>query len=132
MTVYFTENNDLILFHFHMKNLNMFNILRIEMMKISLMKLSDTVVLSWRQREICILVCVCFYVNIRLNKNKSLVQQNLLNIRKSFLSIGRNKNLKSKLKKKMNQVTAKAKNVKFTEAFFLLKLQHLRWSTLLK
>ena len=36
MTVYFTKNDDLILFHFNMKKLNMFNFLHIKMMKISL------------------------------------------------------------------------------------------------
>ena len=35
MTVYFTKNDDLILFHFNMKKLNIFNFLRIKMMKIS-------------------------------------------------------------------------------------------------
>ena len=55
MTMYFTKNDDLILFHINMKMLNMFNFLHFKMMKI-LFKLSDTIVLSWRQREMCILV----------------------------------------------------------------------------
>ena len=54
MTVYFTKNDD---FHINMKKLNMFNFLHFKMMKI-LFKLSDTVVFSWRQREMCILVYV--------------------------------------------------------------------------
>ena len=57
MTVYFTKNDDLILFHFDMKELNVFNFLYIKMMKISF-EISDSNVLSWRQREICILVYV--------------------------------------------------------------------------
>ena len=57
MIVYFTKNDDLILFHINMKKLNMFNFLHFKMMKI-LFKLSDTIVLSWRQREMCILVYV--------------------------------------------------------------------------
>ena len=32
MTVYFTKNDDLILFHFNMKKLNLFNFRYIEMM----------------------------------------------------------------------------------------------------
>ena len=55
MTVYFTKNDDLILFHINMKKLNMFNFLHFKMMK-TLFKLSDTIVLSWRQREMCMLV----------------------------------------------------------------------------
>ena len=45
MTVYFIKNDDLILFHFNMKKLNMFNFLQIKMMK-TFLKLSDTIVLS--------------------------------------------------------------------------------------
>ena len=45
MTVYFTKNDDVILFHFNMKKLNMFNFLHFKMMKIFL-KVSDTIVLS--------------------------------------------------------------------------------------
>ena len=45
MTVYFTKNDDVILFHFNMKKLNMFNFLHFKMMKIFL-KLSGTIVLS--------------------------------------------------------------------------------------
>ena len=57
MTMYFTKNHDLILFHSDMKELNVFNFLYIKMMKISL-EISDSNVLSWRQREICIFVYV--------------------------------------------------------------------------
>ena len=65
--------------------------------------------------------CVCFYVIICLNKNKSLVRQNL----KSFLDIGRNNILQIKIykvkgKKVFNQTAAKAKNVELAKA--LLKL----------
>ena len=35
MTVYFTKTNDLILFHFNVKKLNMFHFLHIKMMRIS-------------------------------------------------------------------------------------------------
>ena len=35
MSMYFTKDDDLILFHFSMKKLNMFNFLHIKMMKIS-------------------------------------------------------------------------------------------------
>ena len=35
MTMYFTKNHDLILFHFNMEKLSMFNFLRIKMMRIS-------------------------------------------------------------------------------------------------
>ena len=71
MTVYFIKNDDLILFHFNMKKLNMFNFLHIKMMKIS-----DTIVLSWRQR----VIYLCFYVNIRFSKNRSNSQQNCNNV----------------------------------------------------
>ena len=93
MTVYFTKSNNLILFHFNMKKLNMFNFFHIKMMKISfeIIRHHYFVLVTTRNLH----TCVCFYVNIRLNKNKSLVQQNL----KSFLNIGRNKNLQSKKKK---------------------------------
>ena len=67
MTVHFAKNDDLILFHINMKKLNMFNFLHFKMMKI-LFKLSDTIVLSWRQRK-NVHTCVCFYVNIRLKLN---------------------------------------------------------------
>ena len=74
MTVYFTKNDDLILFHFDMKNLNMFNFLHIKMMKISF-EIIRHHCLVWQQREICIhLDYVCFYVNIHF---RSLVQQNV-------------------------------------------------------
>ena len=52
-----------------MKKLNMFNFLHLK-----ILKLSDTIVLSWRQREICTLI---FCVNIRFCKSRSYLQQNL-------------------------------------------------------
>ena len=75
MTVYFTKNDDLILFHFNMKKLNMFNFLHIKIMKISfeIIRRHCSVLATTRNLH----TCVCFYVNIRLNKNKSLEQQNL-------------------------------------------------------
>ena len=75
MTVYFTKNDDLILFHFNMKKLNMFNFLHIKMMKISFEIIRHhCLVLA---TKINLHTCVCFYLNIRFNKNRSLVQQNL-------------------------------------------------------
>ena len=93
MTVYFTKTDDLILFHFNMKKLNMFNFLHIKMMKISFEIIRHHCFVLATAKNLH--TCVYFYVNIRLNKNKSLVQQNL----KSFLNIGRNKNLQSKSEK---------------------------------
>ena len=75
MNVYFTKNDDLIFFHFNMKKLNMFNFLHIKMMKISfeIIRHHCFVLVTTRNLHIC----VCVYVIIRLNKNKSLVRQNL-------------------------------------------------------
>ena len=75
MTVYLTKNDDLILFHFNMKKLNMFNFLRIQMMKISFEITRHHCFVLATTRNLH--TCVCFYVNIRLNKDKSPVQQNL-------------------------------------------------------
>ena len=75
MTVYFTKNDDLILFHFNMKKLNMSNFLHIKMMKISFEIIRHHCLVLATKRNVH--TCVCFYVNIRLNKNRSLVQQNL-------------------------------------------------------
>ena len=75
MTVYFTKNDDLILFHFNMKKLNMFNFLHIKMMKISFEIIRDHCLVLATKRNVH--TCVCFYVNIRFNKNRSLAQQNL-------------------------------------------------------
>ena len=72
MTVHFTKNDDLIiLFHFNMKKLNLFNFLHIKMMKISFEIIGHYCFV----REICILMYI--YVIIRLNKNKGLVRKNL-------------------------------------------------------
>ena len=68
MTVYFTKNDDLILFHFNMKKLN------IKMMKISFEIIRHQCFVLTTTRNLH--TCVCFYINTRLNKNKSL-QQNL-------------------------------------------------------
>ena len=75
MTVYFTKNGDLILFHFNMEKLNMFNFLHIKMMKISFEIIRHHYLVLATKRNVH--TCVCFYVNIRFNKNRSLVQQNL-------------------------------------------------------
>ena len=40
MTVYFTKNNDLILFHFNMKKLNMLNMKKLNFLQIKMMKIS--------------------------------------------------------------------------------------------
>ena len=68
MTVYFTKNNDLILFHFTMKKLNMFNFLYIKMMKISFEIIRHHCFVLATTRNLH--TCVCFYVNICLNKKK--------------------------------------------------------------
>ena len=75
MTVYFTKNDDLILFHFNAKKLNMFNFLHIKMMKISfeIIKHHCFVLAATRNLH----TCIWFRINIRLNKTESLVQQNL-------------------------------------------------------
>ena len=75
MTVNFTKNDDLILFHFNMKKLNMSNFLHIKMMKISFEIIRHHCLVLATKRNVH--TCVCFYVNIPLNKNRSLVQQNL-------------------------------------------------------
>ena len=69
MTVHFTKNDDLILFHFNMKKLNMFNLLHIKMMKISfeIIRHHCFVLATMENLD----TSICFYVNIRLNKNKS-------------------------------------------------------------
>ena len=69
MTVYFTNNDDLILFHFNMKKLNMFNFLHIKIMKISFEIIGHHCFVLATTRSLH--TCVCFYVN------KSLVQQSL-------------------------------------------------------
>ena len=73
MTVYFTKNGDLILVHFNMKKLNMFNFLLIKMMKISFEVIRHHCFVLATTRNLH--TCVCFYVIIHLNKNK--IQENL-------------------------------------------------------
>ena len=73
MTVYFTKNDNLILFHFNMKKLNMFNFLYIKMMKNSFEIIRHYCFVLATTRNLH--TCVYFCVNIRLNKNESLVQQ---------------------------------------------------------
>ena len=75
MTVYFTKNDDLILFHLNMKKLNMFSFLHIKRMKISFEIIRHHCLVLATKRNVH--TCVCFYVNIRFNKNRSLLQQNL-------------------------------------------------------
>ena len=89
MTVYFTKNDDLILFHFNMKMLNMFNFLHIKMMKISFEIIRHHCLVLATKRNVH--TCVCFYVNIRFIINRSHAQQN--SFLRSFLNIGRNKNV---------------------------------------
>ena len=69
MTVYFTKNDDLILFHFNMEKLNMFSFLHIKMVKISFEIIIHHCFVVATTRKLP--TCVCFYVNIPLNKNKS-------------------------------------------------------------
>ena len=75
ITVYLRKNDDLILFHFNMKRLNMLNCLHIKMMKISFEIIRHHCFVLATTRNLH--TCVCFYVNIRLNKNKSLMLKNL-------------------------------------------------------
>ena len=63
------------------------------------MKLSDTIVLSWQQREICILE-YNFYVNARLNKNLEDIKIYKVSGKIIF-----------------NQMAPKAKDVELTKAF---------------
>ena len=74
MTVYFINSDDLILFHFNMKKLNIFNFLHINMMKVcfEIIRHHCFVLATTRNLQ----TCVCFYINIRLNKNKSQVLHN--------------------------------------------------------
>ena len=72
MTVHFIKNDDLILFHFNMKKLNMFNFLHIKMMKISFEIIRHhCLVLATRN------LLTTIYISIYLNKNESLAQRNL-------------------------------------------------------
>ena len=73
MTLYFTKNDDLILFHFNMRNLNMFNFLYIKMMKISFEIIRHHCLVLATKRNAH--TCLCFYVNIRFNKNRSLYKK---------------------------------------------------------
>ena len=63
MTSYFAKNDDLILFHFIMKKLNMFNFLHIKMMKISFGVIRHHCFVLATTRNLH--KCVCFYVNSR-------------------------------------------------------------------
>ena len=112
MTVYFTKNDDLILFHFNMKKLNMFNFLHIKMMKISfeIIKHHCFVLAATRNLH----TCIWFRINIRLNKTESLVQQNL---KDRFWILEQIKIYKGKGKKVFNQMATKTKNVERTKAF---------------
>ena len=67
MTAYFTKNDDLILFHFDMKKLNMFIFLHIKMVKISFETITHHCFVLVTMRNLH--TCVCFYVNVPLNKN---------------------------------------------------------------
>ena len=67
MTVYFTKNDNLILLYFNMKKLNMFNCLHIKMVKISFEIIRHHCFVLATTRNLH--ACVCFYVNIHLNKN---------------------------------------------------------------
>ena len=74
MTVYFTKTDDLILFYFNMKKLNMFNVLHTKMMKISFEMIRQHCLVLATARNLH--SCVSFSVSIRLNKNKSQVLYN--------------------------------------------------------
>ena len=63
MTTYFAKNDDLILFHFIMKKLNMFNFLHIKMMKISFGVIRHHCFVLATTRNLH--NCVYFYVNSR-------------------------------------------------------------------
>ena len=104
MTVYFTKNDDLILFHVNMKKLNMLKFLHIKMMKIyfEILRHHCFVLVTMKSSH----SCVCFYINICLNKNESLVQQNLKIV---FEYWKKWKFTKGKGKKIFNQMAAKAK-----------------------
>ena len=75
MAVYFTKNNDLILILIDTKKLNMFYFVDITVRKISfeIIRHHYPVLVTKRVLD----SCVCFYVNIHFNKNRSSVQQNL-------------------------------------------------------
>ena len=75
MAVYLTKNDDLILFHFNMTKLNMFNFLHVKIMTISFGIIRHHCFVFATTRNLH--TCICFYVNIRLSKSKILVQQNL-------------------------------------------------------
>ena len=98
MAVYFTKNDDSILFQFSMKITHSTFFLLIWWR--FLLKLSGTIVLSWREQETCML----------LNKIKSLLQKNL----KIVFNIKRNKSLQSKRKK---HISADGLTEAFIEAF---------------
>ena len=102
MTVYFTKHDDLILFHFNIKKLNMFNLLHIKMMKTSFEIIRGHCIILATTKNLH--TCVCFYVNISLNKNKPstvkledhltrwLVKLKEMNSQKLLLMLGEEKN----------------------------------------
>ena len=110
MTVHFTKTDDLIFFHFNMKKLNMFNFHHIKMMKISFEITRHYCFVLATTRNLH--TCACFYVNIRLNKNKSCTTK----VEGRFWILEEIK-IKIKGKKVFNQIAAKAKNVELTVAF---------------
>ena len=61
MTIYFTKNDDLILFHFNMKNLNMVSFLHIKMRKIYFEIIRHHCFFLAKMRNLQ--TCVCFYLN---------------------------------------------------------------------
>ena len=99
--IVFYNNDDSILFHFNMEKLNMFNFLHIKTVKISfeIIRHHCFVVATTRNLH----GCVYFYVNIRLNKNKSCTTK----LVDRFWILEEIKNLKGK--KVFNQTAAKLK-----------------------
>ena len=68
MTAYFAKHDDLILYHFNMKKLNMFIFLHIKMVKISFEIITHHCLVLATKRNLH--TCASFYVNIRFNKNR--------------------------------------------------------------
>ena len=113
MTMYFTKSDYLILFHFNMKKLNMFNFLHIKVIKISfeIIKHHCFVLATLRNLH----TCVYFYVNVRLNENKSCTTK----LEDRFWILKKIKILQSKRKKLFNQMAAKTENVElFLKSFY--------------
>ena len=74
MTVYSTKIDYLIVFHFNMKKLNMFNFLQTKIMKIAFEMIRQHCLVLATARNLH--SCVSFSVSIHLNKNKSQVLYN--------------------------------------------------------